>query len=707
MIDITQPNMILMLNGVEVSRHRSAVEAIEAARSHGAGEYVLIRPDATIVVEGEPDPDPDPDPPSGERPEAISRSLNSLKMLNFDYWNGNSRYERFSRHITWKDDSVNVDFKCQELGGGGRQVLQGTSYELLIDGEPHTTAVVTSGDTEGRFVVDTTAILDGWHVLDMVPHGTETSIPFPVFVLRGDELPLQEWMPVWTGSRGHSSRFRLHWVPVAGEGLINPLAPRDFPAFGNLPSESRLHLETLTGTMAGWPHRKFVTEDGIYTTATRQWYTWADLVRKTPRLPLLDGPRGRNSLGYPTHISIGTGQQDDEPDSPLMGNLYVTDPWRLMRVSPSGEVTTLVGYRHTGTPDQWQSPQNLELVGDWSAIPESRRGFHEIWGFCWHPQTLTIDNDAPRIPSEGNRRPHHAAPVAFIADSENNRVCRVEFNAAAHGIPPTVTEFVQAKDCWDCVSWGDDKLIVSERGDHRIAQYDMNTGLLDRVILQGAALARIDSNRFVVRTGSMTAIRAEDVVLPEGLYVVDDWLYFGSAAMDQIKRVDLVTGVVETLKTFSAGFSAHNYFKISVSDGTAGPKGTIFKTDWEVGDFGGPAVYEPGESKDRLFGYNSRRLHRGKGSGFQSLGYSSAVASRNGRIVLGSSFDGLLSISKALPSDDAPDRSAFSRGRSLWRASGYNLKYGEHAQSRFGEPLPWGEHPDMDAFLRLCGAVEQ
>ena len=79
MIDITRPTMILMLNGVEVSRHRSEVEAMESASENGPGEYTLVRPDAKITVDGcdtpepvEPDPvEPDPDPPVEPDPDPV------------------------------------------------------------------------------------------------------------------------------------------------------------------------------------------------------------------------------------------------------------------------------------------------------------------------------------------------------------------------------------------------------------------------------------------------------------------------------------------------------------------------------------------------------------------------------------------------------------------------------------------------------------
>jgi hypothetical protein len=72
MIDITQPTMILLKDGQEISRHRSAVEAMEKASKSGPGTYTLVRPDATIEISGdvvEPTPEPEPEPEPTPEPE--------------------------------------------------------------------------------------------------------------------------------------------------------------------------------------------------------------------------------------------------------------------------------------------------------------------------------------------------------------------------------------------------------------------------------------------------------------------------------------------------------------------------------------------------------------------------------------------------------------------------------------------------------------
>jgi hypothetical protein len=82
MIDITQPLMRLMKDGVEISRHTSAVEAMERAAESGPGTYTLVRPDATIVVEGAPvvvEPEPPVEPPQEPDPEPETEPLPPLE----------------------------------------------------------------------------------------------------------------------------------------------------------------------------------------------------------------------------------------------------------------------------------------------------------------------------------------------------------------------------------------------------------------------------------------------------------------------------------------------------------------------------------------------------------------------------------------------------------------------------------------------------
>jgi hypothetical protein len=83
--DINKPDLILMLDGEIISTHRDEVYAIVAAEQNGAGDYTLLRPDATIIVEDceEPPVDPpvDPEPPVGDLPYGDISALQNLGLL--------------------------------------------------------------------------------------------------------------------------------------------------------------------------------------------------------------------------------------------------------------------------------------------------------------------------------------------------------------------------------------------------------------------------------------------------------------------------------------------------------------------------------------------------------------------------------------------------------------------------------------------------
>ncbi len=64
-------------------------------------------------------------------------------------------------------------------------------------------------------------------------------------------------------------------------------------------------------------------------------------------------------------------------------------------------------------------------MSDWSAIPEERRGFHELWGLAWDPRTLGTN---PSVAPIGCEQPNVVDPVAFVADRQNKRICKLGFS---------------------------------------------------------------------------------------------------------------------------------------------------------------------------------------------------------------------------------------------------------------------------------------
>jgi outer membrane protein assembly factor BamB len=343
----------------------------------------------------------------------------------------------------------------------------------------------------------------------------------------------------------------------------------------------------------------------------------------------------------------------------------------------------------------WHDPAEVELVGDWSAVPAARRGFHELWGMAWDERTLAVNTAAPPIPSEGNQQPHTVGPTAFVADTQNNRVCKLEFSPTNRSAPCKVSEFITGiSDPWDVVYY-EGILYVSERLSHRIAAYDAITGQYIKTIVSGNPLAGVSAAREVVRLASLTSIRAERCVAPEGLYRVDDWLYFGSKAMAQVRRIDLRTGALETVAVVPTDDNS-KFVKFAVSDGTFGPKGTLFTCTFSNAQYGLSASILP--NGDTWWWFSNS----GGTGQWSEFVYPSAVAIGQGRLLLGGANEGLLMITRRSAGDTELSEAAV-RGAQEFNSRGLNLLHGESAFGFYGLPLPWGVSSDIDAFLTAHG----
>ena len=628
------------------------------------------------------------------RPEQVKTMLqkqlvNPAKVVAFDSWHGASRYERFQRLQRLTGTQASVSFHGTDfVAGGALRALGSGTYRMLMDGAVVATVTVAAGATRGVFILPLTGISNGWHQFDISGDDpTETSPAWYMHV--GVPIPGAA-VPVACGSWEVAHRASPHYFGMIPGGIVPkamPLAAREYPHFNTALPKGSLYRENLVPRREGNIHRPNVDANGVVSTFNNQNYFFSDLVRPKPTIPLLDGPRNIGTLMMCTAL-LPTRQ----------GGVYFADPWRVGRVAPDGTVMTRAGYRHKKPPSHWAGPQDLELVGDWSAIPVERRGFHEIWGLAWDLNSLALNPTAAPI---GGEQPHLAGPRLFVADSQRNRVILLTYNKADHA-EPVVSEFlVGLKDPWDVV-WVDNVLYVSERTAHRIAKYNATTGEFLGVLVSGAALANVDVNRWVRRTATLAVIQAEACVAPEGLAYQDGWLYFGSIAMAQVKRVNIVTGEVQLFCAIAADGNS-KFAKIGMSDGTFGPRGTVFVSTWSIASFGMPRAYLPGGVP---WGYHSNisgAPDRGAKGIWGTVGYASATTVGNGRLFCASSEEGLVQISQALPTDPAPDYAKYNAGYGQWNSRGHHLIHGFGGFGYHGLPLPWGETPETDYFLRWNG----
>lgn len=638
-------------------------------------------------------------------------NVNPALEVIFGEWSPQfSRYTRAQGILRLTGTSAKVPiFGFNSATGGSFRPLSGGIYALLIDGVQAATVTPTAGATSTFFIVDATALATGWHELQVVPAiPGESCIPYYALVVHDGDASGSDYTPVATGSHSLAlDRTPNYWygkAPATYSPTKLPLAPRERVPFATILPPAELHCEQLVPMRYGDEHRVCKTEDGALTSFSNQAYNWSSLLTKLPEVPLLDGPRGVGTVCMATHLEVGTAAP---PGVGFVNNTYFCDPWRVGKVRQDGAIITMVGYRHKGIASHWQdAAPDLELVGDWSAIPADRRGCWEVWGMAWDRRRDGGNNvgDPSPDPRERGLIPHPVGggAVIFLSDSQHNRIVRCEFPHDTHFdySRTKATEFLTGlNDPWDCV--GDaGVLYVSERKSHRICAYSMDTGELLRVVVQGQALAMIGADREARRTVSLDAARAAVCVAPEGLFLQDGWLYWGSRAQGQVKRVHLESGEIEVVHTLAMDDNI-KFVKIALSDGSFGPRGLLAMATWSAADFGWP-----------------RFVHNGAGWGLGSASYSEKIAGQNahpnyptavgfggGQMVFGGVNEGILRVTKRLPTDTVAS-AAVKAGAVEWVDGGHNLLHGHFGFGFFGLPLPWGASANIDAFLKHYGHKE-
>lgn len=662
----------------------AAVDALKIA-----GEKVAA---ALVLLQSAPPVDPPAEPPS-VAPAPVIEPLNLAKVVCIESWHRDGRYERFQRIERWTGDAARVTIRRFNFAQGGAAVpLAGLAYTLLVDGQEVASVAVAPGSTSAVFQVPLANVSAGWHRIQIggLTDGETAPTWFALRVVPGMELPAT--MPVCTNSYDitHESLGVHAWamVPARYTPKPKPLPAREYAP---VKLGDALAADLLVPGQSAQINRPARTKEGALCTFNSQAYHWEDVLRKTPFVHLLDGPRGVGALSMVTHIGVGQGRREDRPDSPLMGNIYACTPWSVVRVDQTGRIDTLAGFRHSPLPGYWLDPAQHELVGDWSAIPAERRGFRELWGMAWAPETLRVDATAAPIPSEGGRAPHATRPTMVVTDTQHNRLVQITFDPRAHGVPPVITELATMADPWDVVDWRG-SWIVSERGADRVVQMGRD-GKVQRFIIEmdpalpGKAATSASTRTAYLTAGTLADARRQPVMRPEGLYIVDDWLYIGSLVQQQVIRVHLET--LERQVVCQPRVDANGrYFKLAVSDGSFYEDGTVFLQQWSNNWVAQAVAYRPDGSQMLLPA--SSDWHHG--------GYGAAVAVGHGRLYVASSAEGIVRIRKRLPDDKPPNGPQYRRGKAEYDKAALRLIHGPLGFGHWGWDLPTGS-ADMQAFL--------
>lgn len=682
--------------GVKVYRGSSVVEVIDTA---------------PVVI-----PPPPPPPPVVVANVTINRQTltptgNYIPALAFFRWTTIDRYQRFQSLLTLNPAGDSLRMIGIKLFDGGTIAVGSAPINVVMTpvngatgafGTPIALPPFTPAPTATSVFVPTPALAPGWYRCTATA-GTWQVPAFYVYV-PGGALP--SVMPVmranWELEHPWDGAYRAAdcIVPTTYAPVTVPYPARTFPALTGYPTRSTCVETQLVPCRAADVYRPVRAaanaqqpEGGSYsprpagvaglvTSFNRQCYFYFDMIgREVPILPLLDGPRGVGTVNGAQHLQVGRN-----------GKVYFADNYRIGRIDVDGTITTLVGWRHK-TPTLWtDTPADLELVGDWSAVP-GPKSINECWGMAWDARTLATDPAAAPI---GGEQPHVTGPTLYFPDRNHNRVLKATFSATVRNAPAVVTLFKVCAEPWECVSDGANRLFVSERAANRIAIYNMDDGALLGTISMPSGFP-----------------------YPEGLYYWNGTLYYACVSMNadgslsggQIrKRTDAGVDTLFVALTTPWLVDGNSRFaKIAVStDGTFGPPGLLALSTWSGNGYSYPLLFRPDGSN-----YNSNNSqwpgddpnggpglpwHRGSA-------YSTASAFGQGRFVCSTMQEGIRVISKALPTDVNLATAGYNAGRADYLARGFNLAYGDDGWS-FNGVQPWGVTSDIDQYMSAQGHIK-
>lgn len=679
-----------------------------------------------IAAQGVVQPPPPPPPVVGTIPLTTAAvNANRAVVLGNHYTYEGLSYNRYMKTMVVTGTNFTIPFQCINFGGGARVGLMYPKYELYINNVLRATANVTIGATAATFIGSLGSEPDGPYVGTIKAYDssgveatnvTECHVPYCFWIDRNGEaknhpnIIVQNGSYSWTHGNSLSAYMivpKATWTPKA-----RPLPTRPTVTHStSVPQTSlaRVALVPNTDAIDQDRHHAMVTRRGITVTENLQGYFPNQMFDRYPKLPLLDGPRGVCTA--PMTLTLTPGRE---------GKVYAHSPHSFAVIDSTGFKRTLVGLSHN--PDRvpyWDdtpftvaeglADNRYILHGDWDpSIPIEKRHPWESWGFGWDKRTLVTDPNAPPI---GGEQPHIVGPTGF-ASCRHGRILRYRFSATDRAAPAKVDEWITGiNDPWGLVTTPQNTIIISERGSHRISEWSMDT--------PNTKIRDILHSPNAVSYGGITAqprrwsgaiggpgIAAEDVVAPEGLALVDDWLYYASLAMQEVRRVNLVTGVIEKNKgrpQISYSSVGSYFIDIAVSDGTFFPKFTVWTNTFFNSQYGNPEMFSPNGNSISWVGYGYG-ISNGPGGTYNGGHYPTALGQHDGRLFTADSGGGIQYFCfKDAYDGPTLNLAAIQAGWEYYRSKGYMVKWGPYTINQGTEPLPWGENANMDIWFRHLG----
>jgi hypothetical protein len=210
------------------------------------------------------------------------------------------------------------------------------------------------------------------------------------------------------------------------------------------------------------------------------------------------------------------------------------------------------------------------------------------------------------------------------------------------------------------------------------------------------------------------------ILAPEGIVYQDGWLYYGAYALGEVRRINVKTKEIQVCCRPFLGDIIGNqphYIFLAISDGTFGPRGTLFTTTFVQRlpdaflpvagtDTDGTPLTHSKQWTWSTLGYEVLAGDSGRQGGYQ---YSMAVGIGAGILTKGSSNRGLdVHVLADVPDlvDDALEYTKIKNGAMYWRKNGGDIIWDQEGFPAHNIPLPWGENDDVDFWLKLSGHKE-
>jgi hypothetical protein len=648
-------------------------------------------------------------------------NLAAINCLCVQYMS--SRYERSQNTTILTTSAISLAFRLTSLAAGGVRLPFGyPKYGLLVNGIERATYMRIGTELQGTFVGSLVDEPDDWVLTQIVAYDASGArVANPV------ECLLAHWIGIdrngtlkncpdaifQTGSFFWTHVASVYaWARVPKPMLGNSVQP--LPSRIPVPFATALPLSQIARVdrlpvQTGETYYPCVTTSGVTVTGDMQAYFQADMVAAYPELPLLDGPRGVATASMVTFLKYGRNRK-----------LYGCDPFSLWVIDEFGTKRTLAGLGHMQAP-LWSEAKAdgpwHRTFGNWDAsIPVLQRFLWECWGFDWDLRTLALDMTAAPI---GGEQPHIPTGPALFASDRHGYVDKLQFDGSDHLAPAIITRFFAANDPWGlaCV---DGIIYVAERGLHRISKWDATTAayLGDEIAnpTGGSLCSLIPSTHAYQRNAGVTQAQMEatEGAAYEVLAIQDGLLYYGSVVMQEVRRKNLATGVKEVVCRPQFGGNSH-FLYLALSDGTFGPRGTVFTTTFENAKFGRaeawlptPGIASDGTPLTNSVSWNwqdyAPGIQRGTGA-TEAAEYAIAVAIKDGRLAQGNSNMGIQEFMQADAADPVPDHVRAKSGQAYFNAQCYPLLFGTCGFGPTLYPPPLGEYADMDYFLTLSGAA--